>query len=149
MARPILDQINIVSGDVEASIEFYRRLGVDIPERQIWRTPSGAHHVTAAEREDLGFTFDLDSTTFAAIWNGGWKGRADLRGRVVIGFGLPTRAAVDDLYRAMTGAGHRGLQEPYDAFWGARYAVLEDPDGIAVGLMSPIEAARKTPPPEV
>jgi len=32
---------------------------------------------------------------------------------------------------------------------GARYAIIEDPDGIAVGLMSPIDAARKTPPPEV
>jgi hypothetical protein len=39
--RPRLDQINIVSGNPEASIAFYRRLGVDIAEDGIWRTPSG------------------------------------------------------------------------------------------------------------
>jgi catechol 2,3-dioxygenase-like lactoylglutathione lyase family enzyme len=148
--RPILDQVNIVSKDVAASIEFYRRLGLNIPETRVWRTPSGIHHVNSGrqgggESPDL----DLDSTAFAQIWNTGWKGRADLGGRIVIGFKLPTRDAVDALYRDMTTAGHRGLQPPWDAFWGSRYAVIEDPDGIAVGLMSPIEPARKTPPPDV
>ena len=49
----------------------------------------------------------------------------------------------------MTNAGYRGLQEPVDAFWGARYAIIEDPDGIAVGVMSPILPDRKSPPPNV
>ena len=39
-------------------------------------------------------------------------------------------------------AGHTALQPPYDAFWGARYAIVEDPDGNAVGLMGPIDRAR-------
>jgi uncharacterized glyoxalase superfamily protein PhnB len=62
---------------------------------------------------------------------------------------VATRADVDAVYRDMTAAGHRGLQEPIDAFWGARYAIIEDPDGIAVGVMSPISPDRKSPPPEV
>jgi uncharacterized glyoxalase superfamily protein PhnB len=33
------------------------------------------------------------------------------------------------------------------AFWGARYAIIEDPNGIPVGVMSPIEPGRKTSPP--
>jgi uncharacterized glyoxalase superfamily protein PhnB len=41
------------------------------------------------------------------------------------------------------------LQPPWDAFWGARYAIVEDPDGIAVGLMSPISPDRRSPPPAV
>jgi len=32
----------------------------------------------------------------------------------------------------------------YDAFRGARYAIVEDPDGNSFGLMSPIDAARKS-----
>jgi uncharacterized glyoxalase superfamily protein PhnB len=63
--------------------------------------------------------------------------------------GVPTRDAVDDLYREMVSAGYRGLQEPWDAFWGARYAVIEDPDGIGVGLMSPVSSDMKSPTPEV
>lgn len=67
----------------------------------------------------------------------------------MVGFGVATRADVNDVYRDMTGAGHRGLQEPYDALWGARYAVIEDPDGIAVGLMSPVSADKRSPPPNL
>lgn len=150
MARPTLDQINLVCGDTDASIAFYRRLGLDIPDAAIWRTATGAHHISAGDRSaDQAIDFDIDSTAFAQCWNRGWKGRTDLQGRVVVGFSVDTRAAVDDVFRDMTSAGYRGLQEPVDAFWGARYAILEDPDGIAVGVMSPISPDKKTPPPHV
>ena len=149
MSKPRLDQINLVCGDAEASLAFYRRLGLDIPDRMIWRTGTGAHHINAGSSPGEGMGLDLDSTAFAPHWNAGWKGRADLAGRVVVGFAVDTRDAVDDLYRDMTGAGYRGLQPPWDAFWGARYAILEDPDGIAVGVMSPVSPERKTPPPQV
>jgi catechol 2,3-dioxygenase-like lactoylglutathione lyase family enzyme len=150
MSNPILDQINLVCGDPEASIAFYRRLGVEIPDERIWRTATGAHHISAAEQTpDQSIAFDLDSVAFARRWNAGWKDRTDLRGRVVVGFGVPTRAEVDDIFRDMIAAGYRGLQEPHDAFWGARYAIIEDPDGIAVGLMSPVSPDMKSPPPDV
>ncbi len=148
--RPTLNQANIVCGNVDASIAFYRRLGVEIPEPRIWRTATGVHHVSAIEADSAeAATLDLDSTAFAQIWNKGWAGRQDLAGRVVVGFGVSTREEVDRLYGEMTAAGHRGLQAPWDAFWGARYAIVEDPDGIAVGLMSPISAKHRAPPPEV
>ena len=144
-----LDQINIVSGNVEASIAFYRRLGVEIPQERVWRTASGIHHVSASTPEGAEINFDLDSTAFAQIWNRGWHGCSDLHRRVVIGFKLPSRAAVDNKYEDLTGAGYIGLQPPYDAFWGSRYAVVEDPDGNAVGLMSPRSAELRSDPPEV
>jgi uncharacterized glyoxalase superfamily protein PhnB len=148
-ATPRLDQINIVSGDVEASIAFYRRLGVDIPEERVWRTPSGIHHVSAAEAESGSIHLDLDSAGFAGLWNRGWQGRQDLGGKIVLGFKLRSREAVDAVYADLTGAGHKGLQPPYDAFWGSRYAVVEDPDGIAVGLMSPASPEFRAAPPEI
>ena len=143
---PKLDQINIVSRDPEASMVFYRRLGMSIPEQRVWRTATGAHHITA-QRDD--FDVDIDSTAFAQIWNGGWKGRVDLAGRVVVGFSVESREGVDTLYADLTNAGYKGLQPPWDAFWGARYAVVEDPDGIPVGLMSPISPELRYPPPVV
>jgi uncharacterized glyoxalase superfamily protein PhnB len=148
--RPTLNQLNIVSGNPAASIDFYRRLGLDIPDQQVWRTATGAHHASAeGVAASEGVDFDIDSTTFAQVWNAGWRGRKDLAGRVVVGLRVASREEVDRLYGEMTAAGHHGLQAPYDAFWGARYAVVEDPDGIAVGLMSPISAEHRTPPPEV
>jgi len=133
MNRPItwLDQINIVSGNLEASLAFYRRLGVEIPEEHVWSTASGIHHASAGETENPAINFELDSIAFARIWNKGWKGHRDLGGRVVVGFKLSSRDAVDAVHGGLAGAGYIGLQVPYDAFWGSRYAVVEDPDGMA------------------
>jgi catechol 2,3-dioxygenase-like lactoylglutathione lyase family enzyme len=144
--RPKLNQLNIVSREPEASMAFYRRLGMDIPDERVWRTGTGAHHISA-DQED--FNFDLDSVPFAQIWNSGWKGQNNLSGRVVIGFQVESREAVNALYADLTAAGYKGLQAPYDAFWGSRYAVVEDPDGIAVGLMSPRSDEFRSPPPDV
>ena len=80
--RPTLNQLNIVSGNVDASIAFYRKLGVDIPDPRIWRTATGAHHVSAIEADSPdAATLDLDSAAFTQIWNKGWAGREDLAGR--------------------------------------------------------------------
>ena len=53
------------------------------------------------------------------------------------------------MHARVTAAGHRSHKAPEDAFWGARYAIVEDPDGIAVGLMSPQDDAKRSPPPAV
>jgi catechol 2,3-dioxygenase-like lactoylglutathione lyase family enzyme len=144
--RPTLNQINIVSSNPDASIAFYRRLGVDFPQQRIWATASGTHHASA---ESAVTDFDVDSATFAQVWNKGWAGRADLAGRIVVGFSVASREEVDQIFSEMTAAGYRGLQPPWDAFWGARYAVVEDPDGVAVGLMSPISDEHRALPPDV
>ncbi len=149
MVKPVLDQINLICGDVEASLAFYRRLGVDIPEDNVWRTATGAHHINAEPTGERPLHLELDSTAFAQLWNPAWKGRTDLRGRIFVGFRVPARGDVDAVFRDMMAGGYRGLQEPIDAFWGSRFAIIEDPDGIAVGVISPALADKKTPPPSV
>src|SRR5215510_261332 len=67
--------------------------------------------------------------------------------RTIIGFSLSSLQAVDDRYADLVAAGYTGRQPPYDTFWGARYAVIEDPDGNHVGLMSPLDPARRSTPP--
>ena len=61
---------------------------------------------------------------------------------------LASRVAVDDRYAALTATDYRGRQLPFDAFWGAQYAIVADPDGNDVGLMSPVEEYRRTWPPQ-
>ena len=138
--RPVLDGINLVVRDMEAMLDFYKQLGLDVePTVSPWER----HHRNLSTRE--GLDFDLDSTEFATKWDRGWR-----RGQTgpVIGFRLPSRDAVDAAYERLIGAGAAGQQPPYDAFWGARYAVVADPEGNAIGLMSPIEPARQTEPPD-
>jgi catechol 2,3-dioxygenase-like lactoylglutathione lyase family enzyme len=150
MTKPVFDQINIVCGDFDASLAFYRRLGVEIPDDHVWRTGTGGHHANAlVPIADHAPDFALDSSAFAELWNKGWKGRSDLKGRVFVGFRVPTRPAVDEVFADMMRAGYRCLQPPEDAFFGARYAIIEDPDGIAVGVMSPRSADMRAPPPDV
>ena len=43
---------------------------------------------------------------------------------------------MDELYEQATAAGFDGEKEPWDAFWGQRYAQLRDPDGVPVDLFA-------------
>lgn len=133
---PALDQFNLVVSDMEATVAFYRRLGLTIPDPD---EAFQAHHRNASLPG--GIDLDIDSVTFARHWDQGWRG-----GMGVLGFKVESRERVDEIYADLTGAGYRGQQEPYDAFWGARYAVVEDPEGNAVGIMSPIDPARRGDP---
>jgi catechol 2,3-dioxygenase-like lactoylglutathione lyase family enzyme len=121
---------------MDASVEFYRRLGLNIPDTTLqWQT----HHRTA--KLSNGIDLDLDSTDFARYWDQGWR-----RGMGVLGFKVQSRDRVDEIYFDLVEQGYRGQQPPYDAFWGARYAVIEDPDGNAVGIMSPVDPDRRSHP---
>jgi catechol 2,3-dioxygenase-like lactoylglutathione lyase family enzyme len=139
----VLDQINMVVRDMEASVAFYRRLGLDIPD---YTKEWDAHHRSA--NLGPGLDFDLDSVVFARQWDEGWSGRNGVG--CCIQFKVATREEVDEIYNEMLGAGYKGQQQPYDAFWGARFAVLEDPDGNAVGVMSPADPGLRgdTQPPD-
>ena len=94
-----------------------------------------------------GFSLELDTAESAQLWHAGRRADPASVG-VVIGFALPTREAVDERYAELTSAGYAGRQPPFDAFWGARYAIVADPDGNDVGLMSPLDESRRTWPPQ-
>jgi catechol 2,3-dioxygenase-like lactoylglutathione lyase family enzyme len=140
-AAPDLHMLNLVVDDMAASIEFYRRLGVAAPSGD--DTP-GVH---AQLRMPGGISLELDTAESARVWHAGWRADPASVG-MVIGFALPSREAVDERYAELTAAGYVGRQPPFDAFWGARYAIVADPDGNDVGLMSPIDESRRTWPPE-
>ena len=141
-----LDGINLVTADMDAIVAFYRRLGADIPESEIWRSDTGAHHVTVAM--EGGLSLEFDSVELARVYNAGYEpGRS--AGQELIGWAAATREEVDALYDDLVGAGYRGLQPPWDAFWGSRACVVEDPDGRHVGIQSPPDPARQSAPPEI
>jgi catechol 2,3-dioxygenase-like lactoylglutathione lyase family enzyme len=121
--RPVVNQLNLVARDMEATLTFYRRLGLDIPDAAVWQTASGVHHVEATMPN--GFTIEFDSAAMAAHYNAGWRPPTGEGTRAVIGLPLPSRDAVDERYGTRGGAGR---QPPYDTP-GARYVIVEDPDG--------------------
>jgi catechol 2,3-dioxygenase-like lactoylglutathione lyase family enzyme len=137
--RPALTGVNLFVRDMKRTVDFYRRLGLTIDDDHDW----GAHHVGV--KMPNGFELEFDSVELTKSYDSGWSGPEDSKGVLV--FSVATRDAVDQLYGELTDAGYDGQQAPFDAFWGARYAVLVDPDGNNVGVMSPSDDAHKSSPP--
>ena len=48
---------------------------------------------------------------------------------------------MNSTYAELIAAGYEGHKEPWDAFWGQRFAVLHDPDGNTVDLFAPLEGS--------
>lgn len=131
-------QVNLVVADMAASVDFYRLLGLDVPDPFEWPSGSGAQHVEIRCASDCHLA--LDNHSQARIWNTRFDpDRA--QGNVVVGVLVDSRDDVDRLYDTVRAAGHPVAQEPYDAFWGSRYAIVLDPDGNQVGLKSPVDEA--------
>ncbi|MFZ0122471.1 MAG: VOC family protein [Pseudonocardiaceae bacterium] len=125
-----LDLIELVVADMAASLAFYRRLGVDIPA-----DADAAPHVDVALPGGLRLAWDTEDTirSFDPDWKAGDGGS-----RTSLAFRLPDPAAVDAAYAELTEAGYHGHLAPWDAFWGQRYAVVRDPDGVGVDLFAPL-----------
>lgn len=121
-----LEQVNLVVADLERSRAFYAHFGWE------FRTMGDRALIAALP----GGTFvSLHLPDFAETWNAGYDGRTG--GATVLDVGVPDRESVDRLHGELEAGGHASRQEPWDAFWGPRYAIVEDPDGYLVGLKSP------------
>jgi catechol 2,3-dioxygenase-like lactoylglutathione lyase family enzyme len=121
---PKLNAIGLVVSDMERSIRFYRLLGIEVPE-----TPDEGHVDTFLPN---GVRFMLDTEAVVRSFRPDWARATG--NQVSVAFECDSPAAVDEAYEHVTAAGFRGEREPWDAFWGQRYAQLADPDGVPVDL---------------
>ncbi len=124
-----LDLIGMVVRDMGASLAFYRRLGLDIPEGA-----ESEPHVEATAASGLRVAWDTVGLIqqIDPDWTDPSGGH-----RVALAFLCPGPAAVDAKYDELAALGH-GHIEPWDAFWGQRYATVKDPDGNHVDLFAPL-----------
>jgi uncharacterized glyoxalase superfamily protein PhnB len=125
---PRLNALGVVTSDMARSIRFYRLLGVDVPE-----TP-GEGHVDASLPN--GVRFMLDSEEIMRSFRPDWS--RSTGNQVALAFECESPAEVDAMYARVVEAGFHGEKEPWDAFWGQRYAQLADPDGVPVDLYAPL-----------
>ena len=121
---PQLNAIGIIASDMARSIAFYRLLGIDVPE-----TPGEGHVQTVLPN---GVSFMLDTEETIKSFNPEWT--RETGNQLAIAFECGSASEVDAVYVRVTGAGFHGEKEPWDAFWGQRYAQLQDPDGVGVDL---------------
>jgi len=124
-----LDLVGIVVRDMGASLEFYRRLGLDIPE--------GAEDEPHAEATTpSGLRVAWDSAELIEQIDPTWTEPSGGH-RIALAFLCSSPAEVDAKYGELAALGH-GHKEPWDAFWGQRYAIVKDPDGNPIDLFAPL-----------
>jgi catechol 2,3-dioxygenase-like lactoylglutathione lyase family enzyme len=126
--QPSPSAIGLVATDLPRTLSFYRALGLDIPAEA-----DTAPHVEVALPGGMRLLIDPIETIHS--FDPDWKAPTGSP-RAALAFDCATPAAVDECYAAMVNAGFEGHREPWDAFWGQRYACLRDPDGTGVDLFA-------------
>ncbi len=121
-----LYMVGVIVEDMPRAAEFYRRLGVDVPD--------GAESEGHVEIKMSGLTFFLSTKEANERWD---PARKEISGdgyRIVLEFYLQDRAALDAKYEELTGYGYVGHCAPYDVTPSTRFAMIDDPDGNTILL---------------
>ena len=127
---PQLDFFGVVVSDMARSVAFYRKLGLEFPDGA-----ENEQHVEAPLPG--GMRYALDTEDVLRSFDPEWKRPTD--GHASGGaFRCESPAEVDSVYRELLAAGGTPHKEPWDAFWGQRYAQLRDPDGTVLDLYAPL-----------
>lgn len=133
-----IHMIGLVAADLPRAAEFYRRLGVDVPD-----DVAGKSHVEVRMGE---LTFFLTTREQNARWD---PRRVDATGegyRMILEFYLEDPDRLDAKYVEMTGYGYEGRTDPYWVTPQLRFALLGDPDGNTVLLSAYVEGAQPDGP---
>ena len=119
---PELNAIGIAVADLQRTRAFYRLVGLDLSD--------GDDHVEATMANGTRLMFDTEQVirSFQPDW------RRTNGNQVSLAFECSSPAEVDEIYARVVAAGFEGEKEPWDAFWGQRYALLGDPDGVRINL---------------
>jgi predicted lactoylglutathione lyase len=107
------------------SLEFYRRLGLALPEGG-----EEERHIEVKMGGEL--TFFLDTRAIGSD-NPELTGAAG-NSRVLLEFYLKERAAVDAKYKELIDSGYQSYHTPFDTPFGVYFALVNDPDGNTILL---------------
>ena len=115
-----IDAIGVASSDFAATAKFYALLGFKFPQ-----FAADAKHLEAV-------TLPGEVRLMRDIM--GVDPRPPTHSSFAIKCESPAR--VDEACQRVRDAGYRIEKEPWDAFWGQRYAVVADPDGYMCDLFA-------------
>lgn len=127
---PSSTAIGLVVADLKAAIAFYQQLGLEFT---LYSDDHGEGELAG------GLRLMLDTQESTRSYTPDWTPPSGSP-RASLAFEYDSPEEVDAAYGALTGAGHRGYREPWDAFWGHRYATVLDPDGNGVDLYAVLPA---------
>jgi len=123
-----LSMVVLEVADLEASVRFYQRLGLDIPDVVPGGRPVVAH------RMGSGVTL-LITTSFASVYDPTWSRPSGSGYSQLLEFYVGEDSVVDSRWAQLVEAGYVGRMPPTQTV-GPYAAIVADPDGNAVLLTS-------------
>jgi catechol 2,3-dioxygenase-like lactoylglutathione lyase family enzyme len=120
--------VGLIVDDMQESLDFYRRLGLDVPE------DTDSTHVEIEMAG--GMMLFLDSNP--GRWDPGFE-RSTAPGepatyRTILEFYLETESKVEAKFEELVQLGYDGFRTPYQTGFGMTFAFVNDPDGNAILL---------------
>lgn len=127
----VLDMVGLTVKNMAKSLAFYRTLGIDVPDPD-----DGGPYTEFKQANGLRLSWNdvemiksIDPEYVEPVGQ-----------RIAIAFLCDGPRGVDEVYDRVIAAGYAARKEPWDAFWGQRYAIVEDPDGNSVDLFAPLSS---------
>jgi catechol 2,3-dioxygenase-like lactoylglutathione lyase family enzyme len=127
MTAPRLNAFSVVVADMATTLAFYRSLGLDIPA-----AADSEPHVDVELGGGIRLMFDTADVVRSMYPD--WHHPGPTSFGMAMAFECASPADVDATHARLVDHGAVSAKEPWDAFWGMRYAVVHDPDGNPVDL---------------
>lgn len=122
-----LAAISIVTNDMAAAVAFYEACGL--------RLSGGGPAEPHSEFAGAGIKVMLDTREVIEQIDPEWRPPAGGHA-MALAFDCGSPAQVDATFERLVAAGAKPVKQPWDAFWGQRYAMIQDPDGNQVDLFA-------------
>lgn len=122
-----IDAISVTSTDLHKTVAFYTALGFSFPEY----TPDEDH--LEAVPEPGAVRLMIDSATLIESIIGKKPTPANHSSFALL---CESPEEVNMIAQNIKDAGFTVSKEPWDAFWGQRYAIVTDPDGYSIDLFA-------------
>ena len=128
-----LDAISIITADMPTAVQFYSALGLDLVDGG-----ADAPH-TEFSSGSLRLLLDTEAVILSIDPKWTWPTGGH---KMSLAFDCSTAEAVDATFAQLTSGGTGAdpvagvVHEPWDAFWGQRYAVVSDPDDNTIDLFA-------------
>lgn len=124
-----LNAVGVTSNNLKKSVEFYSLLGFTFPE-----FTNDEQHVETTPNGDAKLMIDSVEMTKEII---GEDPKPGNHSSFAVQYNSPEE--VNEVVKKIIDAGFTVSKEPWDAFWGQRYAVVQDPDGYKVDLYATLQ----------
>lgn len=127
MPRPRLDAVGVTTKNMNKTVEFYRCLGFEFDEFG----PNDTHVEAIAQPGEARLM--IDTAEFVEQHTGNPPVAPNHSAFALL---CDTPKQVDEVINSVSAKGFTVKTEPWDAFWGQRYATVVDPDGYAVDVFA-------------